>query len=50
VDTLDQQLASYPVMHHYLKAYKIFFYLLDTTLFNAYILHRTITSQKLKYN
>jgi hypothetical protein len=48
---MDQQLASYAVMHRYLKACrKIFFDLLDMMLFNAYVLHRKITSQKLKCN
>jgi hypothetical protein len=49
VDRKDQQLASYPVMRRYLKVCKIF-YLFDMMLFNVYILHRKITSQKLKYN
>jgi hypothetical protein len=46
---MDQQLATYPLMHHYLKMYKIFFCLFGMTLFNAYIPYK-ITSQKLKYN
>jgi hypothetical protein len=46
---MDQQFASYPIMCHHLKAYKIFFSLFGMTRFNVYILYE-ITSQKLKYN
>jgi hypothetical protein len=49
VDRMDQQLASYLLMHHYLKTNKIFSSLFDMTLFNAYVWYK-ITSQKLKYN
>jgi hypothetical protein len=46
---MDQQLASYPIPC-YLKVYKKIFYVFDRTPFNAYILYKKITSQKLKYN
>ena len=51
VDRMDQQLASFPLMRRYVKAYKkIFFYLLDMTLYNSYVLYKKITRQFLKYN
>jgi hypothetical protein len=50
LDRMDLQLVSYPLMHCYLKVYKIFFYLFDMTLFNAYVLYNKITSKKLKHN
>jgi hypothetical protein len=39
---MDQQLASYPLMRGYLKAYRKIFYLFDRTLFNAYILYKKV--------
>ena len=51
VDRMDQQLASFTLMRRYVKAYKkIFFYLLDMTLYNSYVLYKKITRQFLKYN
>jgi hypothetical protein len=47
---MDQQLASCPLILHFLKAYKIFFYLFDMMLFNEYILYKQMMSLKLKYN
>jgi len=48
VDRMDQQLASYPLTCHYLKGYTNC--LFDMMLFNAYILYKKITLQKLKFN
>ena len=48
VDRMDQQLASYPLMHRYVKVYSNC--LFDMMLFNAYILYKMITLQKLKFN
>jgi hypothetical protein len=48
VDIMDQQLASYPPVSCYLKGYNNC--LFDMMLFNAYILYKKITSQKLKFN
>ena len=48
VDRMDQQLASYPLMRGYMKVYNNC--LFDMMLFNAYILYKMITLQKLKFN
>jgi len=48
VDRMDQQLASYPLMSHYLKGYNNC--LFDMMLFNAYIMYKKIILQTLKFN
>jgi hypothetical protein len=51
VDKIDRQLASYPLMHRYIKGYKkIFFYILDMAFLNSYIFYKQITKHQMKYN
>jgi hypothetical protein len=48
VDRMDEQLASYPLMSHYLKGYNNRFF--DMMLFNAYIMYKKIILQTMKFN
>lgn len=50
VDHQDQVLACFPVMRKFLKGYrKIFFYLFDMGLFNAYVLYSKTKPKKNHY-
>lgn len=47
VDRQDQVLASFPLMRRYIKGYrKIFFYLLDMCLYNAFVLYKIHSKNK----
>lgn len=50
VDREDQQLASFPIMRRYAKGYKkIFFYIMDITVYNSYALFVKATGKRLHY-
>lgn len=50
VDRQDQQLACFPIMRRYAKGYKkIFFYVLDMAIYNAYVLQAKKTGKKGSY-
>ena len=47
VDLQDQVTALFPIMRRTVKGYrKIFFYLMDMCMFNAFILYHKITGEK----
>lgn len=47
VDKEDEKLSSFPIMRRYCKGYKkIFFYLMDVTIYNASVLHQIKTGKK----
>jgi hypothetical protein len=47
VDKEDEKLSSFPVMRRYSKGYKkLFFYLLDLTLYNSSVIHQLKTGKK----
>ena len=47
VDLQDQVTALFPIMRRTVKGYrKIFFYLLDICVFNAFIVYRSLTNKK----
>jgi hypothetical protein len=48
-DRMEEQIASYALICCYRKACKIFLSLFDMMLFNAYVLYKNVTSQKLNY-
>lgn len=51
VDLQDQVTALFPIMRRTVKGYrKIFFYLLDICLFNAFVVHCTFSERKKHYS
>uniref|UniRef100_A0A1B6LZR0 PiggyBac transposable element-derived protein domain-containing protein n=2 Tax=Graphocephala atropunctata TaxID=36148 RepID=A0A1B6LZR0_9HEMI len=49
VDRMDQRLSSFPIMRHTVKAYKkIFFYLIDLAIFNAFAIFNKVKAPKLR--
>ena len=50
IDKQDQQLSFFSIMRKYAKGYrKIFFYLMDLSAFNSYVLLEKVTNKKMHF-